>query len=157
MARGRLTRAGERSAKSLIERYDLHHRPSALPIPIRQVAKDEGWTIAYASRLAPLYGYAIVAGGRLFMRINSAVTDSYQRMAIAHEMGHVLNGDIDRIHLCTASPFESWIDRRQELRASLVAAQILIPAWVIRDVGSIHEIATRCEVPVELVELRAAH
>lgn len=153
MTRSRLTRLSEQSVRALIARYDLHHRPTAVPVPIRQVARDEGWTIAYANRMAPLYGYAIVAGGRLFMRINSAVTDAYQRMAIAHEMGHVLNGDIDRIHLCAASPFESWIDRRQEQRASLVAARILIPSWMLRDVGSVAEIATRCEVPMELVEL----
>jgi Zn-dependent peptidase ImmA (M78 family) len=154
MARTRLTRDGERAVRALIERYDLHRAATSLPVPILQIARNEGWIVAYAERMAPLYGYAIVVGGRWFMRINSAVTLRYQRMAVAHEMAHVLNGDLDHLHLCTATPFESWIDRKQEHRAQLAAARILIPRWVMRESESVAEIATRCEVPTELVELR---
>ena len=156
MGQCRLTRTSERSVRALIERYDLHRAATSVPVPIRQIARDEGWTVTYASGMAPLYGYAIVIGACLFMRINSTVTPAYQRMAIAHEMGHVLNGDIDRIHLCTALPLAAWIDGKQELRATLAAARILIPDWVLVEMGSIAEIAYRCEVPTELVELRVA-
>lgn len=154
MARARLTRDGDRAVRALIERYDLHRTATSVPVPILQIARNEGWTIAYAERMAPLYGYAIVTGGRLFMRINSAVTSRYQRMAVAHEMAHVLNGDIDHLHLCASTPFETWINRKQEYRAQLAAARILIPRWVMREAGSIGEISSRCEVPTELVELR---
>lgn len=152
MASARLTKAGETAVRALIARYNLHGR-MALPVPIRQIARDEGWRIHYTERLAPLYGFAVVHGSVHLMQINADVTDPYQRFAIAHEMGHVLNGDRVSLHLCAAGGrLAQWTSRRMERQADLAAARLLIPPAAF-EAGSIAEIAAACEVPRELVEL----
>lgn len=152
-SRRRLT-AVDRAVSELIARYDLHTRLS-VPVPIRHIARNEGWVVVYSEQMGRLYGVAVVHERLRLMRINADVTPSFQRMAIAHEMAHVLNGDIESIQLCAASvpAFRGWLNRRQERQASLTAARILIPDWVLAEIQTVDEIATACEVPRELVEL----
>lgn len=150
----RLSRRGERAVSELVARYDLHTE-MALPIPIRQVTRDEGWIVRFSEQMAQLYGIAIIIDDVQVMQINARITSSYQRMAMAHEIGHVLNGDEGQIHLCAATGrgFRDWLWSRQERQASLAAARILIPHWVRAEIETIDEIAVVCEVPRELVEL----
>lgn len=147
-----LNPASERALIRLVERWDLHS-PSiyCLPVPIAQVARNEGWTLRYVDGLYPLYGFAAVRPSGRLMGINAEVSRPYQRMAIGHEIGHVLNGDQARLHLC--SEWE-WLYGRQERAATMIAARILIPDIALREGRSISEIAALCDVPTELVELR---
>lgn len=156
MATTRLPRVGEAAIRDLIARYGLHHR-LALPVPIRQIARNEGWHITYRERLFPLYAFAVIEGPVRLIVVNSDVSDAHQRMAIAHEMGHVLNGD-PAVYpfLCAASgPLAPWTTRRMEQQADQFAARLLIPDWIIDETGGdIAEIAAACEVPASLVEIR---
>lgn len=151
----RLAKCGERAISELIARYELHAE-MAVPVPIRQVARDEGWIIRFSERMGRLYGVAVVIEDVRVMQINARVSDTYQRLAIAHEMGHVLNGDASAIHFCspTGGSFAGWLRNRQERQASIAAARILIPDWALGDAETIQEIASLCEVPDELVKLR---
>lgn len=147
-----LSTTAERAIQRMVERWDLHTSIAyALPVPIAQVARNEGWTVRYVEGLYPLYGFAAVRGYKRLMGINADVARAYQRMAIAHEMGHVLNGDASSLHFC--SEWE-WLYNKQERRASEVAAAILIPDAALRELATIDEIAAMCDVPVELVEIR---
>lgn len=153
MVSTRLPRVGRAAIRELIARYHLHSR-LALPVPIRQVAEDEGWRLVYREGLAPLYAFAVVHRSARLIYINADVDRTYQRAAIAHEIGHSLNGDLGILQLCAASRSQAaWTTSRQERQADLAAAHILIPPWTLREFGSLHEIAAACEVPVELVEL----
>lgn len=144
--------ASERAIQRLVERWELHGNIAyCLPIPIAQVARNEGWTVRYIEGLFPLYGFAAIRGNRRLMGINADVGRPYQRMAIAHELGHVLNGDVDSVHLC--SDWE-WLYNRQERGASEVAARILIPDAALSVFDSIDTLAAACDVPPMLVELR---
>lgn len=152
----RLSQRGERAVTELIDRYELHAR-FAGPVPIRQVARDEGWILRWSDQLHRIFGLAIVVDDVRVMTINSRVAEPFQRMAIAHEMGHLLNGDEGDVHLCamTGAGFTDWLRGRQERQATLAAARLLVPDWVLNDGGTLGEIAVRCRVPVELVQLRA--
>lgn len=147
-----LSIASERAIQRLVERWDLHTGDTlCLPVPIAQVARNEGWTVRYVEGLFPLYGFAAIRGHRRLMGINAEVSRPYQRMAIAHEIGHVINGDTSRLHLC--SEWE-WLYGKAERRTSEVAARILIPESAVRGIGTLAEMAAACGVPIELVELR---
>lgn len=141
------------AVREMIARYGLHD--GLLPVPIRQVARDEGWVVQFAE-IPRAYGYAVVVGTVRVMVINAMVTPVYQRFAIAHEIGHVLNRDDGRVHLCASdmSQFEMWLRSREERAASLTAATLLIPMHAIEWGDTPECIAARCGVPVELARLR---
>lgn len=149
---------GERAVAELIARYDLHAAP-VLPVPIRQLARELGWQIVYGERMGRIYGLAVVYRDVRLIQVNAALSHEWQRMTIAHELGHVLNGDASALHLCAAPApdLAGWLGDRQERRASLTAARLLIPDWAAREYGTVAELAAACEVPPELVELWRAH
>lgn len=148
-----MTAGGMVAVRELIARYDLHR--GMLPVPVRQVARDEGWIVQYGE-IAPAYGYAVTQGMVRVMVINEAVSPAYQRFAIAHEMAHLLADDPGHVHLCqpNTSGFERWLRSRDEHRASLLAANLLIPTDAIQPDIPVEEIAATCGAPVELVRLR---
>jgi len=155
----RLPAAGEHAIRDLISRYNLHTSRLALPVPIRLIARAEGWRVWYREGLWPLYAFAVVDGPIRLMVVNACLSDEYQRWAIAHEMAHALNGDGSlHPHLCAANgPLAPWTTRRMEQQADQFAARLLIPDWIIDETGGdIAEIAAACEVPPRLVELRLA-
>lgn len=149
-----LPQRAHRAVRRLIVRHGLHG-PGDIPVPIRQVVADDGWSLHFREGLAPLLGIAGILEGVQVMWINADVSRPYQRFAMGHEMGHWLCGHISTVQLCVEHDdrFASWVSRRQERQADLAAAHILIPPWTLREFGSLHEIAAACEVPVELVEL----
>ncbi len=151
----RLSPRAERAIAELIARYDLHAE-GGLPVPIRQVARDEGWVVRYSEEMRQLYGVAVVLGDVRVIAVNARVAEPYQRLAIAHELGHALNGDPGQLQLCAATgsgPLRGWLWSREEQRASLAAARLLIPDWVARAGATADEIAAQCVVPTELVDL----
>lgn len=142
----------ERAIQRFIERWQLHDNPRyCLPVPILQAARDEGWTVRYVEGLFPLYGFAAVRGHKRLMGINAEVARPYQRMAIAHELGHVLNGDEAGLHLCNEW---EWMYNKQEREASKIAARLLIPDGAFHLYDTIADLAAACDVPQLLVELR---
>lgn len=147
-----LSDAAERAIAQLIERRGIHANLSlCLPVPIRQVARDEGWDIYFHEGMSNLYGVGVVNGPVRLMYINADVSTSWQRHAIAHEMGHFINDDPGTIHLCHQWP---WLANKTERRASIVAGRILIPDAALTEFATIDEIAAACNVPSDLVELR---
>lgn len=141
--------------RALIDRHRLHE---SAPVMIRQVANDEGWLVTFRP-LDSLNGFAVVSGRQRAMVINSALPWAYQRMAIAHEMAHVLcnhGGDIyaSRIHEGT---FADWLWDKCEREATIAAARILIPLDRLAVGADAEEVAASCGVPVELVETYAQH
>lgn len=142
--------------KLFIARYDLHAREQ-VPVPIEVIAECEGFRISYVPRLWPLNGYALTLGPIRLMEINADLSLPYRRWTIAHELAHTILRDPSALHLCTdgPQPFVRWLRQRIERQADFAASYLLIPSWVITAYrGDIEEIASRCLVPEELVELR---
>lgn len=155
---GALSRMRKRTAAAdhLVSRYRLHE--GDVPVMIRQVANDEGWVIAFAP-LDDLHGYAVVKGAIKVMTINCLLPREYQRMTIAHEMAHYLNGDAGMMWTSRirSGEFSDWVFNQMERAATLTAARILIPLDQMGIGAEPYEVAVRCSVPVELVELYADH
>lgn len=148
------------AVQSLIDRYQLH-RPPLVPVPIRSVAESEGWDVALNYQMRSLWGLAVAHGGIRLMWVNGRLAPSWQRMVIAHELGHWLMGDFESGLTFEASigqsdhPGIGWMSRRIERRAYVVASWLLIPSWVMAEYDERPDvIAAVCDVPEWLVTLR---
>jgi hypothetical protein len=135
---------------ALIERYGMHEDDAPLPVSIVQVARHEGWRIEYRGRMGSAVAMAFVVGPIKLMYLNENLSTAAQRTGIAHEMGHVLcrHGVSADALMTFGHEAEGWTDAnvRQEEEAKMVAALLLIPAWVIDSPLSDAEVAMTCSV-----------
>lgn len=125
--------------------------PESLPVPIARLVLDDGWILTYKAGMTSLFGFAIITGPVRTMTINADLDIATQRFVIAHELAHVLNGDIGSLHLCQFAP---WFKSKAERWASATAAEILIPESALWHAGTVRELAVLCDVPYEVAELR---
>lgn len=148
----RLSEETVRRTLALIERYGLHDDDAFLPVPIRQVAQDEGWVICYRSGMGQALAMAFVVGGVKLMYVNENLRAQTQRVGIAHEIGHVLCGH--RLGFDTAMQ-DGYADLhgKQEIEAQLVASLLLIPQELRDAPLTDREVSQTCQVPVSLVQL----
>jgi Zn-dependent peptidase ImmA (M78 family) len=91
--------------------------------------------------------------GQKIMVINADTGRQWQRVTMAHELGHYLAG---HLYLPSTRLNAAWLppDDELEREANTVAARLLIPQWLIDDGLSVDELAERCDVPTSLVRLR---
>lgn len=142
----------DRPVARLIERYGLNlDIPASLPVPIVEIAQQEGWTITYRGGMGSLFGFAVVNGPVRTMAISADLDIATQRFVIAHELAHAINGDIDSLHLLTQA---TWFTAKAERWASEAAAEILIPEAALGYAETIEELAALCDVPHEAARLR---
>jgi Zn-dependent peptidase ImmA (M78 family) len=142
---------------TLIERYDLHGDHAMLPVPIKQVAKEEGWCIKYHPKMGQAAAMAFVVGPVRLMYVNCNLSFAAQQQAIAHEMGHILAG-----HGVSLDTFMTFghedegirsAQARQELEANIVGAMLLIPEYLRDAPMSDRELADECGVNNRAVRL----
>jgi hypothetical protein len=140
---------------TLIERYDLHADCAMLPVPIKQVAREEGWTIQYHPKMGQASAMAFVVGPVRLMYVNANLAFCVQQQAIAHEVGHVLAG-----HGLSLDTFMTMdhkdeglrnVQERQELEANIIAAMLLIPEYLRDAPMSDRELAKLCAVNTNAV------
>lgn len=151
----RLESGTVRRTLALVERYGLHRDDAPLPIPIVQVAKQEGWRIEYRGRMGSAIAMAFTVGPIRLMYVNENLTVRTQRVGIAHEMAHVLCGHrvSADVWMTTGHEDEGWVlaSDRQEDEAKLVAAALLIPAWMHDAPLTDREVADACDVTIGAV------
>jgi len=147
-----LPAAGERALAALIERNRAHE---AVPVPVHHIAEREGWEIEFRQDLGSILGISGVYRGVKLMWINAQLSSAERRAVIAHELGHWINGDERVIRTCRWSSFAYHWDIRLERDATVAAARLLIPEWVVREYCTVEAIAAACDVPPWLVEMVA--
>ncbi len=123
----------ERLAAELIEKHNI----TAAPVPIEDIAIDEGALIARNHYSGYESGFALRDGERWIIGVNTATSPRRQRFTIAHELGHLLlhkgkplitdysmliNNRDDKSSLGTD---------REEVEANGFAAAILMPRDLI--------------------------
>jgi Zn-dependent peptidase ImmA (M78 family) len=145
-----LSAAAERALADLIARHAAH---GTLPVPVQQIAEDEGWEIEFRDGLGTILGISGVYKGVKLMWINRQLSSAERRAVIAHELGHWLNGDELVIRACRWSSFAYHWDVRLEREATITAARLLIPNWAVREYQTVQAIAAACDAPPWLVEM----
>ena len=130
-------------------RYLIRHKVKKLPIDVFELCrKDKITLVPYsadeAKYLAGLVGvgdwvdrtdgFAVQVAGKSVIFWNDRLPMPRQRFTIAHELGHIFNGD-----LCFVPTFRnkepSENDDPQETAANIFAARILSPACVLWALG----------------------
>lgn len=140
----------------------LRHKVQTLPVDILDLCKREGITVrtfGFCRKkgifnvlgLEPYTldndGFALAIGGRGFIFYDESKTPQRQRFTIAHELGHIINGDVGPIPTKrNREPSEN--DDSIETYANIVAARIMSPScvlWALK-VSSPQEIEQLCFV-----------
>ena len=99
-------------------------------------------------------GFALVRPKSIHIGINRNLKVDEQRMAVAHEVGHIIANQPGQLFVCRSS---DWSKEKDEREAHLIAACLLVPLRVVAEnyyPGSIGQLARALKVPPDLVELR---
>lgn len=133
----------------LIRRYGLHER-----LPVDLGALLDRFVVRYYPFTPQTLGFAVVRPRQIHIGINSDLARPWQRMALAHEIGHIIAYHPHRLYTCKAN---RWFQDDHERIAQRIAALLLVPTPVLPTYGvefSADDLAGLLEVPVSLVDLR---
>ncbi len=126
----------------------IRERVCALPVPMFQLCKQMGIAVKYDDgQLAEgSSGMAVKKGRKYIVIVRRDEPPQRQRFTIAHELGHILVGDVGRFKLVNREP--SPMDNPIEKRANVFASRLLAPACVLWGVGakSAADIAKLCDI-----------
>ena len=133
----------------LIHRHRLHTR---LPVELGPVL--DRFDIRRHNFTPITMGFVLVRPTQMHMGINKNLDVASQRMAMAHEAGHIIANQPHRFVVCRTS---DWSREQDEREAHLIAACLLVPLRVVEesyDVGAAPHLAKILKVPPDLVDLR---
>lgn len=127
----------------------------ALPVRISEICKKMGIDVRlYTSTEEGNDGKSIVVDGRPVILVNDACNIQRQRFTAAHELGHIIAGDVGKYQLVNREP--SANDNPIEQAANVFASRLLAPAIVLRDlnVHSAEDIERICNISHQAAEFR---
>jgi Zn-dependent peptidase ImmA (M78 family) len=157
----RLDDGSLRRTRALIERYGIHREDAMLPVPILQIARNEGWRVDYRGQMGGMIAMGIVVGPVKLMLVNENLTEAVQRVGIAHEMAHILcqHGLSLDTKMTIGHEAEGLLQSSdvQEQEAILVGAMLLVPEELMLSPFPNKEVALLCQAtPGAVREYRAA-
>jgi len=135
----------------LIRRHKLHDR-----LPVDLAGLLDRFTLKHYPFTAWTLGFAVVRPRAIHIGINERLPLPWQRMALAHEVGHIIAYHPHRLYTCKAY---QWDQEEHERTAQLAAAGLLVPLAAVRTYGvefSPAQLANLLHVPTALVDLRWA-
>jgi Zn-dependent peptidase ImmA (M78 family) len=133
----------------LIRRYLLHDH---LPVDLSGLL--DRFTIRHYPFTAWTLGFAVVRPREIHIGVNERLPTPWQRMAEAHELGHIIAYHPHRLYTCKAY---QWDQEEHERTAQLIAATLLVPLNAVRTYGEEFtpaQLANLLDVPTSLVDLR---
>ncbi len=133
----------------LIRRYELHDR---LPVDLGGLL--DRFTVRRYPFTAWTLGFAVVRPREIHIGINGHLPGPWQRLAEAHEIGHIIAYHPHRLYTCKAY---QWDQDEHEREAQMAAALLLVPlraAQAYQVDFTPAQLADMLQVPVSLVDLR---
>ena len=113
------------------------------------VAESEALFLNYAINGIPQYkdAFTFESNGNFKIFYNEASARQNIRFAVAHELGHIIEGDTQR----------RFLNNESEKQADMFATRILAPACVLwgLDLHSPEDIARVCDIPLRVAQKRA--
>jgi len=117
---------------------------TSLPVSVSQICSWNGWVLASydsakdmiaALGLSDLThdtdGFCLKNKDRYYIFYNRHLPSERQRFVIAHEIGHIILGHVDRMKCTLHNQPPSESDNPDELAANLYAARLVAPAPVL--------------------------
>lgn len=132
----------------------LNERVCALPVNVSALCRQLGITVRLYEPIDDNSGYSAVLSGRPVIFVSSSEPVRRQRFTAAHELGHILNGDLGKYELVNREP--SPDDNPIEQAANVFASRLLAPACVLWGIGvqSAKEISELCDISMPAAEFR---
>ena len=133
----------------------LDQHVTELPVRISKLCGNMGVEIR---RFIPAEGqsdgHSLIIDGRPRILVSGTCSPQRARFTAAHELGHIINGDVGQWGLVNREP--SPDDDPLEQQANVFAARLLAPAIVLRDLGvrSVEDIARICDISRQASEFR---
>ena len=125
-----------------------------LPVNVSALCRQLGITVRLYEPIDDNSGYSAVLLGRPVIFVSSSEPVRRQRFTAAHELGHILNGDLGKYELVNREP--SPDDNPIEQAANVFASRLLAPACVLWGIGvqSAKEISELCDISMPAAEFR---
>ena len=132
----------------------LNERVSELPVNVSALCRHMGIDVKLYEPVDQNSGFTKVAFGRPVIFVSSSEPVRRQRFTAAHELGHILNGDLGKYELVNREP--SPDDNPIEQAANVFASRLLAPACVLWGCGvqSAKEISELCDISMPAAEFR---
>ena len=157
-----------RDAKDISWELLLKYKINSLPVKISSICKGEGillcpfqkaekniQQLGWGASMRSNDGFAIVIRGKKHIFWDDALSVKRQRFAIAHELGHYINGDVGDIPTrrnCDPDDRDDEIERK----ANIVASRILAPACVLWGLGinNAEGLSEVCDISMQAAQWR---
>lgn len=125
-----------KEASTLLDRHGI----IAPPIPVEQIAVAEGIKVTRSAAEWSESGFLLRDGESVIIGINSRNSPKRQRFTIAHELGHWRLHDqrliVDQsVMVYRRDDVSSQATSTQEIEANGFAANLLMPASMVRDIA----------------------
>lgn len=133
----------------LIRRYRLHDR-----LPVDLTLLVDRFTVRPYDFTRVTLGFSVVLPRNIHIGINKNLDVEWRRMALAHEISHIIAYHPHRLYTCRAN---IWHKDPHEHEAQMGAAMLLVPVNAVRtyyDEFTPHKLAKLLQVPIGLVDLR---
>ena len=135
----------------------IRERVCALPVSMSRLCRQMGIEVKYDDKVRlddGCGGMVLKKGRRYVIIVRRSDPPQRQRFTIAHELGHILAGDVGRYKLVNREP--SPRDNPIETRANVIASRILAPACVLWGCGvcSAQDIARICDISYAAASFR---
>ena len=125
--------------RSLVERLLTEHQVRSAPVPVPDIAKALGVRVQREPAEDELSGFLYRDRSRktVIIGVNANHYLNRQNFTIAHELGHLLLHEFDKVHV--DRHFKVWLRSEtssqgidnEEMEANLFAAELLMPARFI--------------------------
>lgn len=132
---------------------------SALPVRVSEICKQHGWTLTsydggknvisslgLSHLTSETDGFCLRNRGKYYILYDRRLSIQRQRFIVAHEIGHIALGHVDRTQCTTANFPPAWDCEPDELAANLYAARLVAPAPVLHAIHAAtpEQIAAAC-------------
>ncbi|MFQ4138106.1 ImmA/IrrE family metallo-endopeptidase [Nodosilinea sp. PGN35] len=126
--------------RNLVEQLLEDHRIEVAPVPIEEVAPSLGIRVQYEPAEDELSGFLLrdLSRQKAIIGVNDRHSKNRQRFTIAHELGHYLLHEQEKLHVDRRFQIQlrdgnsSKGESEEEKEANLFAAELLMPVSFIR-------------------------
>lgn len=126
----------------------------SLPVRMSALCRQMGIPVYYYEPADNNDGCSTIVNGQPAIFVSSLTSVERQRFTCAHELGHILSGDVGKYKLVNREP--SPADNPVESRANVFASRLLAPAIVLHEmnVQSAAEISEICGISQTAARIR---
>ncbi len=132
----------------------IKEKVKSLPVKVSDICKHLGIKVKRYIPTDENDGYSTIIDGKPVAFISSLISVPRQRFTCAHELGHIISGDVGKQKLVNREPSPN--DNPIEQRANVFASRLLAPLIVLDklNVQSPEDIVRFCDISITSAKIR---